>query len=56
MPNQQQSPDNTSHANTICGILCNILAVYKEHVAGRKHKRLAKDSRDGPQSCEPCKQ
>jgi hypothetical protein len=24
-------------------------------VAGSKHKSLAQDSRDGPQSCKPCK-
>jgi hypothetical protein len=40
----------------LCGILCSSLAVYKEHVAGRKHKRLSLDSCDCPQSCEPCKQ
>jgi Zinc-finger double-stranded RNA-binding/Zinc-finger of C2H2 type len=39
----------------LCGILCSSLAVYIEHVAGRKHKRLAQDTLDGPQSCEPCK-
>jgi Zinc-finger of C2H2 type len=39
----------------LCGILCSSLAVYKEHVAGRKHNRLAQDTLDGPQSCEPCK-
>jgi Zinc-finger of C2H2 type len=38
----------------VCGILCSSLSVYKEHVAGRRHKRLAQTSRDGPQSCEPC--
>jgi Zinc-finger of C2H2 type len=37
----------------LCGILCSSLAVYKEHVDGRKHKRLDQNSRDGPQSCEP---
>jgi hypothetical protein len=39
---------------TVCGILCSSLGVYREHVAGRKHKRLVQNSRDGPQSCEPC--
>jgi Zinc-finger of C2H2 type len=39
----------------LCTVLCNSLAVYKEHVADRKHKRLAQDTLDGPQSCEACK-
>jgi Zinc-finger of C2H2 type len=39
----------------LCGILCSSLAVYKEHVAGRKYKRVAQDTLDGPRSCEPCK-
>jgi hypothetical protein len=27
----------------LCGILCSSLAVYKDHVAGHKHKRLGQD-------------
>jgi Zinc-finger of C2H2 type len=62
-----EAPRKVQHARTraavshgkrkcaLCGILCSSLAVYKEHVASRKHKRLPQDTLDGPQSCEPCK-
>jgi hypothetical protein len=39
----------------LCGILCSSLAVYQEHVVGRKYKHLVQDTLDGPQSCDTCK-
>jgi ferredoxin len=38
----------------ICKISCSSVAVYREHLSGRKHQRNAKRLRDGPQHCDLC--